>query len=148
LVVDPVLSYSTYIGGSGSFGTTLKADSAGNMYYARVDVPGSFSTMISRLDPSTNTVVYETSLGSARVNTLQLGGPGGNMAHVAGSGLAGSDAFIAIYNPNGTLARNLSFGGSSFSEDVTSMALDAAGNIYVGGYTQSVDFPVTAGQPL
>ena len=63
------------------------------------------------------------------------------------------DAFVAKLNPDGTrLVYSSYLGGSragsspSTGEDEGSaIALDAAGNAYVAGYTQSYDFPTTPG---
>ena len=61
------------------------------------------------------------------------------------------DAFIAKLNPDGTqLVYSSYLGGSgpgpspsTGADDGDSIALDAAGNAYVAGYTLSVDFPTT-----
>src|SRR5688572_528992 len=39
LTVDPVISYSTYVGGSGGDGMHIQADPAGNVYYSYRQVP-------------------------------------------------------------------------------------------------------------
>jgi uncharacterized protein (TIGR03437 family) len=53
------------------------------------------------------------------------------------------DAFVAKFNPSGVLVYLTYLGGSG--DDVASaIAVDAAGNAYVTGYTNSRDFPVTA----
>jgi hypothetical protein len=54
------------------------------------------------------------------------------------------DAFVAKFRPDGTLAW-ASFLGGSGDERGHGIALDAAGNVYVTGRTDSADFPTTAG---
>jgi len=56
-----------------------------------------------------------------------------------------TDAFVAKWTPDGTrLIYATNLGGSS-SDAAEALAVDAAGNAYVTGYTYSGDFPVTAG---
>lgn len=56
----------------------------------------------------------------------------------------GSDAFVAKFNPDGTLAWATFLGGNGndYARDV---AIDAAGNVYVTGGTASTNFPTTVG---
>jgi hypothetical protein len=56
-----------------------------------------------------------------------------------------SDAFVTKLNPAGSgLVYSTYLGGSG--DDVgESITIDAAGNVYVTGYTSSIDFPVTPG---
>ncbi|NCC94732.1 MAG: hypothetical protein EOM10_15925, partial [Opitutae bacterium] len=75
LVIDPVVVYSTYLGGSGSDGASdVAVDAAGNVYVAgytdSVDFPtvsalrptnaGSWDAFVTKLDPSGRGVVYST----------------------------------------------------------------------------------------
>jgi hypothetical protein len=64
--------------------------------------------------------------------------------HYGGNG----DAFVAVVNPNDPkFIEYLSYLGGSHGEVAYDIAGDAAGNIYVTGYTLSSDFPVTADAP-
>ena len=56
----------------------------------------------------------------------------------------GSDAFVAKFNPDGTLAWATFLGGSG-DDNARDVAVDTAGNVYVTGGTQSSNFPTTAG---
>lgn len=61
------------------------------------------------------------------------------------SSLAGaSDVIMAKFLPNGTPAWISFYGGSSY-DYATSIDADTSGNIFVGGYTGSTDFPVSSG---
>ncbi len=87
LVIDPTLSYSTYLGGGGDdFGQVIAVDSAGNAYvigYTRSgDFPtsnplqptnrGNFDAFVAALDPSGQTLLYSTYLGGSN-NDFGLG---------------------------------------------------------------------------
>jgi sugar lactone lactonase YvrE len=112
LVIDPILRYSTFLGGSGfDQATAVQVDAQGFIYVAGVtwsiDFPvlsfyqgalgGSTDAFVTKLTPDGSSVVYSTYLGGS-----------------------GSEAL-------GTRVR---------------LALDAAGSAYVAGSTLSRDFPV------
>lgn len=60
--------------------------------------------------------------------------------------LAGvDDAYIAVFSPGSLRPAFVSYLGGSGSEYVAKIALDAQGNIYLVGGTQSPDFPITPG---
>ena len=103
LVVDPVLGYSTFLGGS-SFDAAadIAVDGQGNM-------------------------VVTGWTGSANF-------PG------AGS-LDGIEVFVVKLDPSGSTPLFTTFLGGGLDERATALALDAAGNAYVTGYTNSHDFP-------
>ena len=78
LVIDPALSYSTYLGGtSGEVGYSIAVDADGNAYVTgstgSVDFPtvdplqpatvGDFDAFVTKLDPTGTTLVYSTYLG-------------------------------------------------------------------------------------
>jgi hypothetical protein len=78
LIIDPALSYATYLGGSGDdFGTGIAVDSAGNAYVAgytsSADFPianplqptnhGGADVFVAALDPTGSTLLYSTYLG-------------------------------------------------------------------------------------
>ncbi|HEX8286063.1 MAG TPA: SBBP repeat-containing protein [Pyrinomonadaceae bacterium] len=100
LVIDPVLVYSTYLGGGGSDqGLGVAVDSAGSAYVtgstASVNFPvgggaqaahgGLDDAFVLKLDPSGTAIVYATYLGGAREdfgNAVAVGADGS--AYVAG----------------------------------------------------------------
>lgn len=83
LIIDPVLSYSTYLGGNGSDeGIGIAADSAGNAY-------------ITGQTGSTN---FPTSAGAFQTSF---------------AGLAPNDAFVTKLNSSGSLAYSTYLGGSN-----------------------------------
>jgi hypothetical protein len=86
LVIDPVLSYSTYLGGSGpTWGNAITLDGAGNAYvvgYTRSPyfptTPGAFQTtyegrsdaFVAELNPTGTALVYSTYLGGTADNAI------------------------------------------------------------------------------
>ena len=127
LVIDPVLSYSSFLGGAGlDVGTDLAVDASGNIYVAGVTAsnnfpitPGAlktiyfglnFDTFITKLDPSGTGVIYSTYLGGSLTD-----------------GSFGS------------------FDGYNQRQGAPSIAVDAAGSVFITGFTFSQDFPLTPG---
>ena len=55
------------------------------------------------------------------------------------------DAFVAKVNQSGTALLYAGFLGGSNGDEGKGIAVDAAGNAYVTGYTQSRDFPAVVG---
>ncbi len=58
------------------------------------------------------------------------------------------DAFVAKVNAAGTELLYCGYIGGSMAEAGTGIAVDGAGNAYVAGWTQSVNFPATVGPGL
>lgn len=121
---------------------------------------GQRDPFVARLNPQGTALVFATYLGGAledRAYGLALDAAGN--AYVTGwteSGsfpttpgayrtvLRGIDAFLLKLNPTGTeLAYSTLLGGSG-DDAGYAVALDAAGNAVLTGYTTSADFPVTS----
>jgi hypothetical protein len=179
LIIDPYLSYSTYLGGSGTdYANGIAVDSAGNAYVTgyttSTDFPtakplqatnkaatGSGTAFVTKLNPTGSALVYSTYLGGSKVDEgLAIAVDAAGNATVTG-GTASSDfptvnplqgtcgtcsngyatGFVAKLNPIGSaLVYSTYLGGSAYDE-VDGIALDAAGNAYLTGYTTSTDFP-------
>ncbi len=120
LVIDPVLAFSTYLGGSEyDDGYALATDRAGNAYVTGRTRSLNFPT--------------KTPLDGT----------------LAGDGTT-YDAFVAKYSAQGTLVYATYLGGTGNENlwDQVGIALDSAGNAYITGTTQSLDFPIrNAKQP-
>jgi uncharacterized protein (TIGR03437 family) len=120
LVIDPTLSYASYLGGSGNDAiSSIKVDATGALYVAGFTSSASFPT----------------------VGGVQAGYKGVN---AAGQYFQFGDAFVAKFSPTGTLVYCTYLGGSD-DDLAAALAIDASGNAYVAGATRSTDFPVTAG---
>ena len=114
LIIDPVLAYSTFLGGSSSdSGGGIAVDPAGNAYV----VGGTAS-----LDFPTTAQAFQATFG---------GGINGVV-------------FVTKLNPTGTALVYSTYLGGSGGDGGFGIAVDAAGNAYVTGGTRSTDFPTTA----
>jgi len=102
-------------------------------------------------------ILYATVLGSSGANSgLAVAVDGAGNAYVTGSTTDGGfptvnafqgalvaqkDVFVSKVNAAGTALVYSTYLGGSGSEEAHGIALDAAGNVYIAGYTQSSDFP-------
>ena len=117
LVIDPVLSYSTYLGGTGAeTAPRIAVDSAFNFYIAgsttSTDFPGTQTTPPTPLQK--------------------------NLAGAA-------DVFIAKFNSSGSALQFATYLGGSGTDSAQGLAVDAAENVYLAGTTTSGDFPTSNG---
>jgi polyisoprenoid-binding protein YceI len=120
LIIDPVLSYSTYLGGSDmDYANAIAVDPSGNAY-----VTG-----------------YTASIDFPLVKPVQSS-PGGGTCTDGVDTIACFDAFVTKLNPAGTALVYSTYLGGSGEDYGTGIALDASGDAYVTGYTNSTDFPV------
>jgi hypothetical protein len=125
---------------------------------------GDGDAFLARLDSTGATLVYSTFLGGAGADAgrgvavdaagnAYLGGTTASVdfpladplqAKSAGNG----DAFVARLSAGGTTLVYATYIGGSGEEESRGLALDAAGNVYLTGYTTSTDFPqATAYRP-
>ena len=115
LVIDPVLSYSTYLGGNLSDeGRGIAVDASGNAYVTGFtessDFPGS---------------------GGGTASKLGSGAPG-----------AGRDAFVTKLSSDGSaIVYSTYLGGSTFDQGL-GIAVDLSRNTYITGITDSPNFPI------
>jgi hypothetical protein len=116
LVIDPVLSYASYLGGSGNdTGWDVALDGAGNVYVAG-------ETLSADLPTTTN--AWQTNYAG--------GYPG-----------AGGDAFVAKFDNTCSNLLYMTYLGGKGDDAVLAIAVDAGGYAYVTGATDSPDFPVS-----
>jgi Beta-propeller repeat. len=116
-----VISYASYIGGSGNDGVaSIKVDATGSLYMAGFTTSGNFPVRGASQTAyaGTNSALLQAQFG---------------------------DAFVAKLNPTGTAMVYATYLGGTGDDFATSLAIDASGNAYVTGATQSANFPTTAG---
>jgi hypothetical protein len=116
LVIDPVLSYATYLGGSTGTtgeqeGTAIAVDSSGDAYITGV----------------TDSTAFPTTAGA-----FQTTNPASN--HVS--------SFVTKLNATGTGVVYSTYLGQGAG---TGIAVNSAGDAYVTGWTDASNFPTTAG---
>jgi uncharacterized protein (TIGR03437 family) len=114
LTIDPVLNYLTYIGRNGNEGFTRGATDANGNFY---------------LAGATGDPTFPVSSGAFQQAQATLGRP---------------NATLTKLSADGTQVLYVTHFGGTDSDLATGTALDAAGNIYISGFTDSPDFPVSA----
>lgn len=124
LVIDPVLSYSTYLGGSDQeYAVSIAVDSAGEAYVTGLTwsqdfplTPGAYLTVNHALSTSGVSTAFISKLNASGTALLFS-------TYLGGTAAAGTEHNQGDY--------------------AHSIAVDTAGNAYVTGWTYSSDFPVT-----
>lgn len=113
LVIDPVLDYSTYVGGTANdFGRGIALSAAGHAYITGFTASADYP-VIGAYDATYN-----------------------------GGGTLGYDGFITKMNVGGdTIYYSTYFGGATGEDRSLAIALDPSGQVYVTGSTYSTDFP-------
>jgi hypothetical protein len=125
LVIDPVLVYSTYLGGSGDESPFsgvechgIAIDSLGNAYVTGTTFSTDFPTVVP----------FQAGLGGTTCGF---------------SASPCSDVFVAKLSPDGSqLIYSTYLGGNHWDEGLA-IAVDTFGNGYITGLTYSSDFPTT-----
>ncbi|MBM3810210.1 MAG: hypothetical protein FJW20_01115 [Acidimicrobiia bacterium] len=111
--------YVTYLGGRGDdVAGDIAVDAQGNVYVAGQTMSENFPTTPG---------AFRTSFQ----------GRGGNNI------FPGGDGFVAKINPAGSSLVWSTYLGGSMDDWATSVALDQAGNVWVGGATLSTNFPIS-----
>jgi hypothetical protein len=172
LVIDPVLAYNTYIGGSADEHiAAIAVDPDGYIYVtgatASVDFPGSAGfaadgalddVFVTKFNPHGNGVIYSAYLGgSATEFGIDLKVNRHGSVYVAGwtksadfptaapmqSQFKGSqDGFVAQLNPAGNGLVFSTYLGGSLTDAIHAIALDERGAVYATGLTFSTDLPI------
>ncbi|MDX9954892.1 MAG: SBBP repeat-containing protein [Anaerolineae bacterium] len=171
LVIDPLLIYSSYLGGpqdDGAWAVTLDPDNA--IYVTGVTWSYSFppeynpnlrpqkKIYVAKLTPA-GALSYVTFLGGGETTSEEgnaIGTDSAGNVYVSGETFSpdfpvlnawqpvfagDEDAYLLKLNPTGTLAYSTFLGGSE-SEEVNDMHVTADGTVYLGGEVYSDDFPL------
>lgn len=171
LTIDPTLSYSTYLGGTGfDQGYGIAVDAAGNTYVTGAASTGGFPTtpgafqnsgsgsFVAKLNPAGTALIYSTLINGAHETTIKVDGAGNAyLTGYAGAGFpttagayqtglrGGFDAFVAKLNPQGSGLAYSTLLGGGFDDLARDIAIDSAGSAYITGWTAcrapTCDFP-------
>ncbi len=172
LVIDPVLVYSTFLGGSGDdFSNGIAVDSSGDAYVVGLTDspnfpasigsynPTQFRMFLTKLDPTGSSLLFANYFGGTsggdEAYAVALDSSGN--AFVTGdatssdfpvvnayqSTLSGStDAFLVKFSADGSSIIYSTYLGGSNSQFANSVSVDPAGEAVIAGVTQSTDFPL------
>ena len=171
LTIDPVLNFSTYLGGVG-FDAIYGAasDAAGNLYVTGETSSGSVTdaaipsrnsrdAFIAKLNSTATQVVYLVYLGGSGDDSgKSIAVDGAGNAWVAGvttsvdfpvtsgalsvAASGGGDGFVAKLDSSARLQYSTYLGGEK-ADYALSIAVDSTGAAYVAGQTESSSFPTT-----
>jgi hypothetical protein len=134
LVIDPVLSYSTFFGGnSGETAWAVAVSTNDNSIYIA-------GQTFSKLHLTNGVVIspFSTSGSFSTTNAYQTNYMGGTLT---------GDAFVAKFGSSGTNLLYLTYLGGSNDDGALGIALDGDGDAFVTGFTDSPNFPVTNNIP-
>ena len=121
LAPQGTLVYATYLGGSGpDNATAIAIDAFGDAWVTGTTVSSDFPTTASALQ---NQFHGEIDLGPLRYG----------------------DAFVFELDPTGSTLLYSSYLGGDAPDGGNAIAVDGVGSVYVAGFTQSTNFPVSAG---
>jgi hypothetical protein len=172
LVVDPVLAFSSFVGGTSRDYSRAIAVSGSSIYVAGFTLSADFPTrepvqtyaggldvFVTRMDESSATPEFSTYVGGAGTDcAIRLALDADDNVWVAGYTTSpdfplrspivdearGYDAFAFKLDASGGELLSSTYLGGSSDDYCYGVAVDAAGNVYLAGATFSDDFP-TAG---
>jgi hypothetical protein len=172
LVIDPVLLYSTYLGGSGNDQPTgIAVDSTGAVYISGYtdssDFPlatlgslpsGSTHVFVAKLYPTGSNLIYADYIGG---NNLDYGYAltldSSKNVYVTGSTASSNfpvvnayqsqypgsfNAFLTKISSSGSSLLYSTYLGGNGSDQPAGIAIDGLGNMLIAGNTTSTNFPV------
>jgi glucose/arabinose dehydrogenase len=149
LVIDPVLVYSTYLGGASSdAGLGIAADSAGNAYVTGLTSSANFPTVnpvqasyhqgnrdvfVAKIDPTGSRLVYATYLGGAGADTAY-----GIAVDAAGNACLTGNTGSADFPTSNALQPQLKGRDDAFVTKLNAAGSALLYSTYLGGSTSEV----------
>ncbi|HPY40601.1 MAG TPA: SBBP repeat-containing protein, partial [Thiolinea sp.] len=171
LVIDPILSYSSFVGGNKGDGAySIGVDKQGAMYISghtessnfpgqtSNSAQGAWDAFVSKFDKAGKLVWTSFLRGSKNDYNRDIAVTEAGKVYLVGTtesanfpttsnaydrSLGGTwDVYVAHLTPLGKLAYSTYLGGGSV-EEARSLAVNQQGDIYFTGFTYSTDFPLT-----
>ena len=174
LTVDPVLEYSTYLGGPAfETGVGIQVDSKGFMYvglFERAPTSpnlnpfqqtsgGNYAAFAVKMTPDGQGILWYVYVGgTADTFTEAMAIDSAGNAYLTGQtrcldfpvknavqttyGGGFNDSYVAKIAVDGRSIAYATYLGGFSDDDGSAIAVDASGAAYVGGYTNSPDFPI------
>lgn len=153
LMIDPTLTWTTFLGGvGGDYGSGIAIDADGNVYVTGSSpatwgnpinaFEGSRAAFLAKIDTD-GALVWNTFLANADLSGIAVDA-NGNIYVTGGSGPWGNplrayegsgDAFAAKLTSSGALVWNTFLGGGA-TDDGSGIAVDGNGNVYITGTSQ------------
>jgi len=172
LVIDPVIAFSTYLGGNqGEYSYSVAVGPDGNVFVGgwtrSTDFPvlgpyqatfrGVDDSFVTKLNPETGQIIYSTYIGGrgsdgvigmtvdAAGRAYLSGGTSSNNFPITSNRIqsfrGGVDAFVSRLSADGSVLEYSTYVGGSAWEEGVAIAINDAGDIYLTGYTHSLNFP-------
>jgi hypothetical protein len=174
VVIDPVLLFSTFVGGSAQdYANGIAVDASG-VYVAgstfSSDFPlasprqsslgGSFDAFVLKLNPTGSALIYATYLGGSGGDYgMGIAVDGSGNAYVTGYTLSSNfpiasarqpalassqDAFVTKLSPTGSTLIYSTYLGGNDNDFGNGIAVDGSGNAVIVGSTASTNFPTAS----
>jgi hypothetical protein len=171
LVIDPVVTYSTYIGGGGSdYGYGIAVDDEGSAYVTGFTFSSNYPTVnpyqtdqahydviITKVSPEGNSLVYSTYLGGGDLEIgYDIAVDDAGSAYVTGytkstdfptmnpyqTDQLFEDVFVTKLSAAGNSLEYSTYLGGDGTEYGNGIDVDSSGSAYVTGTTLSTEFPL------
>jgi beta-propeller repeat-containing protein/ASPM-SPD-2-Hydin domain-containing protein/HYDIN/CFA65/VesB family protein len=172
LVIDPVLVYSTYVGGTGDEQPSgIAVDSTGSVYIAGytdsadfllttfgAPIPATNHVFVAKLDPTGSSLVYADYIGgNSQDYGIALALDSSNNVYLTGSTSSSNfptvnpyqaaepgsySGFVTKVSADGSSLLYSTYLGGSGFDQPASIAVDSLNEAYVAGTTTSLNFPV------
>ena len=173
LVIDPVLTYSTYLGGNfAENGTGIAVDPMGNFYVTGHTNSSNFprvNALQNNFGGIEDAFVAKFNRDGQPVYITYLGGSHWDFGHDIATDAAGNayvtgytlsqnfplanpfqptlggsnDTFVAKLNPSGSALLYSTYLGGNDDDYGRGITVDAQGNVYIAGSTNSTNYPVS-----
>jgi hypothetical protein len=166
LIIDPKISYSTYLGGSAfDLGNAITVDALGAVYVTGFSaspdfptknpvVPTLFGAFITKLSPTGSTLIFSTHLGGGATIGTGIAVDPSRAVYVTGPTTTTpffplknpiqthGGAFLTKLSPSGTSLVYSTYLGGSQVDQPNGIRLDSHRNAYIFGQTFSKNFPL------